>query len=98
MTTVADSPVKGSLPVNISCTMMPSEYTSERASSAPAVIGAIGTAMHRRLNGTATFSDLRSAAYAGGLDLRHRGAVFQVSLTIAITIEASRQATSKARL
>lgn len=36
------------------------------------VLGAIGTAMHRRLNGTATFSELRSAAYAGGLDLRHR--------------------------
>jgi hypothetical protein len=36
------------------------------------VLGAIGTAMHRRLNGTATFSDLRSAAYTGGLDLKHR--------------------------
>ncbi|HET6703226.1 MAG TPA: DUF5916 domain-containing protein, partial [Gemmatimonadaceae bacterium] len=36
------------------------------------VLGAIGTAMHRRLNGTATFSELRSAAYAGGVDLRHR--------------------------
>jgi hypothetical protein len=36
------------------------------------VLGAIGTAMHRRLNGTATFSGLRSAAYTGGLDLNHR--------------------------
>ena len=36
------------------------------------VIGAIGTAMHRRLNGTETFSDLRSAAYTGGFDLNHR--------------------------
>jgi hypothetical protein len=36
------------------------------------VIGAIGTAMHRRLNGAATFSTFRSAAYAGGLDVRHR--------------------------
>ena len=36
------------------------------------VLGGIGTAMHRRLNGIATFSDLRSAAYAGGVDLRHR--------------------------
>ena len=36
------------------------------------VIGAIGTAMHRRVNGIATFDDLRSAAYVGGLDLRHR--------------------------
>lgn len=36
------------------------------------VLGGIGTAMHRRLNGIATFSDLRSAAYTGGVDLRHR--------------------------
>jgi hypothetical protein len=36
------------------------------------VLGAIGTAMHRRLNGAATFSELRSAAYAAGVDLRHR--------------------------
>ena len=36
------------------------------------VIGAIGTATHRRLNGNPTFSDLRSAAYTGGVDLRHR--------------------------
>jgi Domain of unknown function (DUF5916)/Carbohydrate family 9 binding domain-like len=36
------------------------------------VIGAIGTAMHRRLNGAATFTDLRSAAYSGGFDVRHR--------------------------
>ena len=36
------------------------------------VLGGIGTAMHRRLNGVASFSDLRSAAYTGGVDLRHR--------------------------
>ena len=36
------------------------------------VLGGIGTAMHRRLNGIETFSDLRSAAYTGGVDLRHR--------------------------
>ena len=36
------------------------------------VLGAIGTTMHRRLNGSASFIDLRSAAYAGGVDLRHR--------------------------
>jgi hypothetical protein len=36
------------------------------------VLGAIGTTMHRRLNGVETFSDLRSASYAGGVDLRHR--------------------------
>jgi hypothetical protein len=36
------------------------------------VLGAIGTVIHRRLNGAATFSHLRSAAYTGGVDLRHR--------------------------
>jgi hypothetical protein len=36
------------------------------------VLGGIGTAIHRRLNGVETFSDLRSASYAGGVDLRHR--------------------------
>ena len=36
------------------------------------VLGGIGTAMHRRLQGVATFANLRSAAYAGGFDLRHR--------------------------
>lgn len=45
------------------------------------VLGAIGTAMHRRLHGIETFSDLRSAAYTGGADLRHRfkGGQYQMS-------------------
>jgi hypothetical protein len=36
------------------------------------VIGAIGTAMHRQLDGAASFDEMRSSAYAGGFDARHR--------------------------
>lgn len=63
------------------------------------VVGAIGTAMHRRINGSASFQDLRSAAYAGGLDVKHRwGPEGQYRFTgylLGSRVEGSEQAIAK---